>query len=999
MGVFNPFCRYRKLAVTALFFAFCHSVSIAQRFNFSHYDIEDGLIQSQVKAFAQSPSHHLWMATQGGVSRFDGSQFFSLTRTENNLAGSGATAIATGDNGKIYIGTLNGLSVYDGLKIQNYRVSNQSQASWVTKLINGNNGNIYGLINNQIFTFSGSELSFVKQRGIPNGLVTALTISGEGKLVAAVYDKGIFELNRNQWIKILDLPAAEKKIMITSLLFDRAAKDKLWVMTPRRLYISENNLLRPYQTNVIGTGNNFMVSIMQDEKSNLWIGANSGAYYIEPQKITFFNSGNGFTDNMVNQIFKDTENNVWFGTEGAGIYKYDGDRTMILDKGQGLSNEVVMGFAKDKSGNFWIHSYGKDLLKIKNGEKSLIKIPVPDSVSYGILHLFNDRAGNIWIGTLGAGLWKYDGGAFKSIPFLAGTKVNVIRQIIEDKQGTIWFATPKGCYIMAKGKFSHIKNFNFPATSLAEIGIDSVLAISPAGKYLIIGKNHEVKELKWRHAEKAEIYSMLKLNDQVFLGTGDEGIWIWNLKDHSFKNLTAKQGLYSNTIYSLTNDENGTIWAGTGRGINKIKINPSSRKFTISGAEKSKRLVVECNQNAVYQDGDKLWFGTTKGAVTFELNPDNQKKERPHIVLQSVKLFSSSIAKQQPYLSRTDGYILPKNLELEYRKNQLSLNFKGIYFTNPSEVLYQYRLSGIDDAFSRPTPNSSVNYQALPPGDYVFEARAFNKSGSYSDNILKFPFSIRQAFYQTIIFRLLAVLSLVLIGIGFQTYLHKRKNQRLRVIEEMKQQERLKTRRQTAEDFHDDFGNKLTRISILTDILNTKLNGEHAEERHLISQIKENASSLYRGTKDILWALDPKSDNLFEILSHISEFGLELFQDTAIEFNFYGIQENLSDIKLGMEFSRNISMIFKESLNNSLRHSGANHVSLKVNQFERFVEIELSDDGKGFSQTSAGKGTGLNNIAVRAKRIGAELDINSTQDRGTAIRLSISKELNLGYEQ
>ncbi|HUH33673.1 MAG TPA: two-component regulator propeller domain-containing protein, partial [Daejeonella sp.] len=660
-----------------------------------------------------------------------------------------------------------------------------------------------------------------------------------------------------------------------------------------------------------------------------------GAYCISPWKTQFYNSSNGFTDNAVNSIFRDAEDNIWFATEGAGIYKYDGDKTMVFDKAQGLSNEVVMGFATDRQGSMWMNCFGNTLVKLHNGKVSNVDLPVPDSIHYSISHLFNDKDGNIWIGTSGAGLWRYDGKGFKNFPYEPGKVPKVIRYIMQDRHGTIWLATPTGCYLLSNGKFSHLKDLDAFVGGLLEIGNDSILVSTQKGNFLITGSERRVQLIPRKELQKTDLYCMAAYKNQVFFGTAEDGIWVWDLENNKYRNLTRREGLYSNTIYSVIADNKGSIWTGTGRGINKIEYNARVDSFTVSGAEYSQRIIVECNQNAVFLKQNKLWVGTTKGAVIFDLNENLVKKERPYIVLQSIKLFNSSVSNKNDVFSTADGFSLPKELKLAYRKNHINLNFKGIYLTNPSDVLYQYRLVGLDDTFSNPTTNSNVNYQTLPPGNYVFEARALNSEGISSDNMLRFPFSIRPAFYQTIFFRLAVILFLVLSGIALQAYLHKRKNLRLQQIEGMKREERLKARQQTAEDFHDDLGNKLTRISILTDILNMKLNGEHQEEKQLILQIKENASSLYRGTKDILWALDPKSDNLYEILSHISEFGMELFQDTAIEFSYEGITEQLANTRLPMEYSRNISMIFKEALNNSLRHAEAHHVLLNVSDNDK----------------------------------------------------------------
>ena len=88
-------------------------------------------------------------------------------------------------------------------------------------------------------------------------------------------------------------------------------------------------------------------------------------------------------------------------------------------------------------------------------------------------------------------------------------------------------------------------------------------------------------------------------------------------------------------------------------------------------------------------------------------------------------------------------------------------------------------------------------------------------------------------------------------------------------------EEQMKVRQKTSEDFHDEMGNKLTRISVLSDILETQMLGEQQEQKKLIAQIKENVAALYAGTKDILWSLQPESDNLYEILNRIKDFGID----------------------------------------------------------------------------------------------------------------------------
>jgi signal transduction histidine kinase len=227
-----------------------------------------------------------------------------------------------------------------------------------------------------------------------------------------------------------------------------------------------------------------------------------------------------------------------------------------------------------------------------------------------------------------------------------------------------------------------------------------------------------------------------------------------------------------------------------------------------------------------------------------------------------------------------------------------------------------------------------------------------------------------------------------LIGFGIQNFLHHLHIQQKSAIEAMKLEEKMKIRQQTAEDFHDDLGNKLTRISILTEILNTKIDKEKTEQHSLVDQIKQNAAALYNGTKDILWALDPKSDNLYETITHIKEIGIDLLQDMPVEFTVDGIDDSLQQFKLPMEYSRNITMIFKELLTNAVKHAHASHIVLKLNEVSKNeISIQITDDGKGFDPAKMGKGHGMQNIKARAKRINAALQINPVLGSGTTVEL------------
>ena len=224
------------------------------------------------------------------------------------------------------------------------------------------------------------------------------------------------------------------------------------------------------------------------------------------------------------------------------------------------------------------------------------------------------------------------------------------------------------------------------------------------------------------------------------------------------------------------------------------------------------------------------------------------------------------------------------------------------------------------------------------------------------------------------------------------------------MISQIRSQELLKIQQKTSEDLHDDLGNKITRISVLTDILQNKIDRSDTDNQKLLAQIKENVSALYLGTKDIIWSLMPGSDNLGGVLDRIQAFGIALFEDTGFEFNVRGQRDWHRKIKLPADTGRNLVLILKEALNNILKHSEGTkaNVSIEVSEssgspkFPIPIDVTISDNGKGINRTSKAAGSGLENIRKRIERINGNFHIDSSAEKGTVLRISVKIPSNEG---
>lgn len=206
-------------------------------------------------------------------------------------------------------------------------------------------------------------------------------------------------------------------------------------------------------------------------------------------------------------------------------------------------------------------------------------------------------------------------------------------------------------------------------------------------------------------------------------------------------------------------------------------------------------------------------------------------------------------------------------------------------------------------------------------------------------------------------------------------------------MKQIKEKEQQKIREQTAEDFHDELGNKLTRIAVLADVLQNKTDPADAEKRNIIEQIRSNALGLYTGTKEIIWSLAKESDNLKDILVTIRQTGVELFSNTNVEFTFSGLENIDDNITISTGYNRHVIMIFKELLSNSMRHAHATQVMIDCKkEAEGTVVISFIDNGRGFDKNTS-NGNGLNNIRRRAEKINGIFTIDSAQYLGTTCSL------------
>ena len=223
-------------------------------------------------------------------------------------------------------------------------------------------------------------------------------------------------------------------------------------------------------------------------------------------------------------------------------------------------------------------------------------------------------------------------------------------------------------------------------------------------------------------------------------------------------------------------------------------------------------------------------------------------------------------------------------------------------------------------------------------------------------------------------------------GIARDITERKRADEALRQSREERLAELERVRRRIATDLHDDIGSSLTQISLLSEVMQTKVDHRDSALTEGLSMIAGASRELVDSMSDIVWAINPQKDHLSDLTLRMRRFASDVFTARNIQFRLTEPDEE-HDVRLGANIRREVFLIFKESVNNLARHSGCTSVDINFQIAGERLALSVSDNGKGFDLSRSGDGHGLTSMRERAKGIGGNLEITSTAGKGTTVYL------------
>lgn len=957
-------------------------ISRAQRFPFYNLTVEQGLIQSQATCLDQDKLGNLWVGTLGGISRFDGKKIKNYTVNEG-LDANIIVDIKVLPNENILVSSGQALQCFNGTNFYSIALPNGNNKARVSNITLGKNDQVFCLVDGAL-----ASLDWQQKR------LLLIDTSREYLSLQVVDD--VFVLSDTKGGLFQFEPKKSNRVHFwvgsTDVLVLRVFQDsrkRIWLLSNKGLYVLKDGLIKPYQANgqqVVATP---LLSAAEDLQGNLWFASVQGAVRLKDSLIDHFVRANGLSDNLVNEIICDLEGNVWMGTDGEGVFRFSGGPFISFDDRFGLPYKQVTSIAGDANGSIFLASYqgGLYAYEFGRGLSVLNTKALNNDIIIGLAHQSDE---GLWIATRTKGLFHYLNG--KIAPFhhsLLPAQLTNVSCLYVDHTNRLIVGYSGGVLVKDKAQVRVYSQLGF--TPIAAIRIkDTILFATRSGLFRL-----EAESLSPWHTntllDSLELQCLVLKGDYLFGGTAEKGILVYQLSNKRIRYINTSKGLSSDFIYNLLVDYRGQLWAGTGRGVCKIQEPESATPIITNYGKENGVIGLESNSGASFEDEQhRIWFGTTAGVSCYFPSANPTLAKPISIVLESVKLFGGKEIDSAYYNRKSGWYGIPEGLRLPFRNNNISFGFQAITLSPVDKILYRYRLEGAHANWSEWSEENSITFSSLASGDYTLTVMCKVNGSLRSEVALRYSFSIKTPFHKSIWFFLSIVLLAISSGVFLNYEANRRRAKRLEHEEKLRKEEQKRVRERTAEDFHDEVGNKLTRINVLTSVLQSKLNERNPDLDRILQQIKDNVQQLYSGTRDILWSLQPSNDNLFEILNHLSDLAIELFSETNVDFSLSGNDDWFKSYKMPLDKSRNFIMICKEALNNCMKYSEAQHVLLQVKMLpNKKIQIRLVDDGKGFDPNNIIAGNGLKNMKARAQRMGAQLEILTAKDKGTQIVLTM----------
>jgi len=992
----------RHSSVLALCFwaiCFCVQAQAAPTNCINHFSVrswqtDDGLPQNSVFAITQTSDGYLWIGTREGLARFDGTRFVVVDeKSAPELKRGWITALCATRDGSLWVACENtGLTrLYNG-GIEHYGENDGLAGNQPRCLLEAKDGALWIGTETGLSRFKdGKFVNFTQKNGLGDNSIRALCEDRQGAIRAATR-RGLSALTKDLTISTINFGMGTTSNALKSVCEDQ--QGTIWVSSNDA--VTREGEGRRIYTSADGLPDKIATALLSDREGRVWAGTYAGLACLQEGTVTCRPLNEAGLGDLVYTIFEDNEGDIWAGARD-GLYFIKPARFTAYTTQEGLTHNNVMSVMEDKSGAIWMATWGGGVNILRDGKVSVFMPTNSPNRNDSALSLYEGHDGSIWIGMdFDGGLHRLKGTEHTGITWQKGLYNTAIRAIHEDAHGDLWIGTTLGLNVIRKGKFS---SYNTGKGLAGNFVMD--ICESASGD-IWLGTDGGLS--RWNHGKFSNFTTAQGLSqnyvDVIYedsehtLWLGTKGGGLNRYKDGKFTVYTTKQGLFSDEIYAIVEDDFGYFWLSCRMGIFRVQKKDFEeldrgriRALACTGYGKADGLPsIQCNgfvSPAGWKGRDgRLWFPTIRGAVAVDSRIRSNDKPPPVAIEQVV-------ADRRPLTAGISGWlkgvfakahVAANALDIQPGRGELDIQYSALSLRGPDKNRFKYMLDKVDADWVDAGNRREAHYTQLGPGTYRFRVVAANNDGVWNESGATLYLRLMPHFWQTLWFKGSIP---VAAGLLFAAFYHVRMT-RLREIERL--------RIQIAADLHDDVGSRLTKVAMVTELVDRETPAAETSKPH-IANIARTTREVIQAMDEIVWTINPKNDTLDNLANYIFQYAQEYFQNTGVRCRL-DFPARLPDVPLSTEERHNVFMAVKEALNNVLKHAGATDVRVGFTAENGSLSIVISDNGRGFDKSTVnGSGDGLNNMKSRLNRIGGQLRLESSTGGG-GTRVEMDAPLN-----
>ena len=927
---------------------------------FTHSDSCDNCISSKmVHSIASDSEGVLWLGTENGLNRFEpGSNTFQPIKHEPGIS----PDFEHNDIRKVYIDRERRMWI--------------GSAAGMAQYTRGS-----GHINTIQLNENGSPIQINKFK------VQEIYQDKTGNLLVGTYNNGLLiidPVSLNTQIMKPD-PDNQRSFRVRAIYEDPSGN--LWLGTRGGIYIFDPELLlRGHLTNHLqdktSLGHNSVSSVFEDSEGNIWVNHRNGVSYTNLKKRAFSFYGAGIDDSRylndpeVYAFLQSNDGNIWIGTESGGV-NILGRRTghftyMIHDEKNinSLSNNCIKSIIQDSEGNFWIGTFlgGLNHYHVKQRKFThFMNDPanLNSLTNNAVWALHEDREGKIWIGTDG-GLDNYDPVSKSFNHFRDKTKLKTVHTIFEDREGNLYF----GSYL------------------------DGLTVMTP--------------DLELKHFDLKTRSIFQDNQGQIWIGSqGNDGLRQIDQQGVVRKNFTQKDGLPSNQIYRIQEDQYSRLWLSTGHGLSMF--DPAREKFknyiTDDGIQGIKfNYGASCRSNS-----GEIFFGGQNGITSFYPDQLVENDRIPPIVITEFRIFNKHV----PVGVKFDKEIIlekciseTNEIVVRYDQAVLTFEYAALSYANSTRNEYAHMLEGFETDWNYVGSTRSATYTNLDPGNYLLRVKGSNNDGVWNETSLRIV--VTPPFSKTIFFKVFLILLIGLIIYLIILFFLKReklKNQLL--IERVKSKELHKIDMMKFQFFTSISHEIRTPISLIVSPLTRIMNSSLSKDQIIkdIEVVHRNAIRLGKMVDQLLdyqklesgkLKLELSRGNIISFLENTLYMFKEKSKETQVKLEFYSV---LDQIHIYFDPDKIEKVIFN-LLSNAFKFTpkgGTIKVAVSLTyQMDQDLEEEKPSGSGEYVQIvvqDTGRGIAENRREKIFERFYQVAGVENVIKSGSGIGLALTKEL------